>query len=181
MCPVTNCIATFESNIGLDAHIAVNQCNVSNENRQIRNDIARAHVTNILRSTSVQSRAETRTVIQHQATFSPNLLLSTHYASSSSTGWPIRTLKLSNPMSLKVKNFLEQAWQESINTNSRIAIEYIQEQIRSMRDKNGINLFQTHEYPTKNQIKYRLRKLNEEYGVTVKQQLTEEIIDDNTE
>ena len=65
-------------------------------------------------------------------------------------------------MSEKVKNFLDQVWQESIKTNSRIAPEHIQEQIRSMRDKNGIKLFQTHEYPTKNQIKYRLQKLNEE-------------------
>ena len=84
-------------------------------------------------------------------------------------------------MRKKLKNFLEQVWQESIKTNSRIAPEHIQEQIRSMRDKNEIKLFQTHEYLTKNQIKYRFRKQNEEYRVTVKQELVEEIIDNNTE
>jgi hypothetical protein len=44
-----------------------------------------------------------------------------------------------------------------------------------------MKFFQMHEYRTKNHIKYRFRKLNEKYRVTVKQQLITEIIDDNTQ
>ena len=84
-------------------------------------------------------------------------------------------------MGEKVKDFIEQIWRDSVKANLRITPENIQEQIRSKRATSGIKFFQTHEYPTKNQIKYRFRKLNEKYGVTIKQQLITEIIDDNTE
>jgi hypothetical protein len=84
-------------------------------------------------------------------------------------------------MGENVKNFIEQIWHDSIKANSRITSENIHEQLRSRRHSNGIKLFQRHEYPTKNQIKYRLRKLYEKYGVTIKQQLITEIIDGNTE
>ena len=84
-------------------------------------------------------------------------------------------------MSEKVKNFVEQLWQEAIKTNSKIKPENIQENIRSQRDNNGAKLFQTHEHPTKSQLQYRLRKLNDEYGITVKQQLIEDILEDNIE
>jgi hypothetical protein len=55
------------------------------------------------------------------------------------------------------------------------------EQIRTKRDINGLKYFATNEYPTKNQIKYRLRKLNESNGLDARQQLIAELIDSNIE
>lgn len=163
----------------MDTHIAANQHQIPIETRRTTNDIARTHLTDILRSTSTQSRAEARMILQHQDTASYDLSLSAHYEPFSSPGWAIRTRKLSNPMSEKVKDFIEQVWRDSIKANLRVTPETIQEQIRSKRATSGIKFFQTHEYPTKNQIKYRFRKLNEASGVTVKQQLITEIIDGN--
>lgn len=165
----------------MDTHIAANQHQIPIETRRTANDIARNHLTDILRSTSTQSRAEARTILQHQDTTSYDLSLSAHYEPFSSPGWAIRTRKLGNPMGEKVKDFIEQIWRDSVKANLRITPENIQEQIRSKRATSGIKFFQTHEYPTKNQIKYRFRKLNEASGVTVKQQLIVEIINDNIE
>jgi hypothetical protein len=176
---VTGCTATFESNIDLDTHIAANQHDILNEIPRTANDIARVHLTDILRTTTTQSRVEASTILQHQ--HAGDLSLSAHYESFSSPGWALRTRKLGNPMGEEVKNFVEQMWHESIKTKSRITPEHILEQIRSKRDNNGAKFFQTHQYPTKNQIKYRFRKLNNQYGVTVKDQLITEIIDDNIE
>ena len=54
--------------------------------------------------------------------------------------------------------------------------------MRSKRDKNtGDKLFQPHEYPTINQIKYRFRKLGAKYEITNKQQLIDELIEENKE
>ena len=165
----------------MDTHIAANQHQVPFETRRTANDIARTHLTDILRSTSTQSRTEARMILQHQDTASYDLSLSSHYEPFSSPGWAIRTRKLRNPMGEKVKDFIEQIWRDSVKANLRITPENIQEQIRSKRATNGIKFFQTHEYPIKNQIKYHFRKLNEASGVTVKQQLITEIIDDNIE
>ena len=82
-------------------------------------------------------------------------------------------------MSKTVNNFNEQGWLDSIKINSRIIPENIQQHIRTKRDQNGQKFFQIDKYPTKNQIKYQFRKLNQKYDVTMKQQLIVEIIDEN--
>ena len=106
--PVTGCIATFESTIELDIHIAANQHDIPNEHPRTANDIARAHLTDILILTSMRSSTETRAIIQQQDVSSSDLSLSAHYTYFSSSGWALRTRKLGNPMSKKVKDFLEQ-------------------------------------------------------------------------
>ena len=179
--PVTGCTATFGSSIELDVHIAANKHDILNEYSRTANDIARAHLTNILRSTSMRSSTETRAIVQQQDISSSDLSLSARYKYFSSSGWALRTHKLGNPMSKKVKNFLEQLWHDSIKTNTRIIPEKIQKLIDRKKDNNGIKFFQTHEYPTKNQIKYCLRKLNDKYGVAIQQQLVAEIIHDNVQ
>jgi hypothetical protein len=70
-------------------------------------------------------------ILQHQNTASYDLSLSAHYEPFSSPGWAIRTRKLSNPMSEKVKDFIEQVWRDSVKANLRVTPETIQEQIRS--------------------------------------------------
>ena len=181
ICPVTGCTTTFESSIELDVHIAANQHDIPNEHPRTANDIARAHLTDILRSTSMRSSTQTRAIIQQQDISSSDLSISAHYKYFSSSGWALRTRKLGNPISKKVKNFLEQLWHDSIKTNTLITPENIQELICRKKDNNGIKFFQTHEYPTKNQIRYCLRKLNDKYDVTIQQQLIAEIIDDNVQ
>ena len=144
ICRVTGCTATFESSIELDVHIAANQPDILNEHPRTANDITRAHLTDILRSTSMRSSTETRAIVQQQDISSSDLSLSVHYKYFSSSGWALRTRKLRNPMSEKVKNFLEQLWHDSIKTNIRIPPENIQELIRRKKDNNGIKFFQTH-------------------------------------
>jgi hypothetical protein len=179
MCSVSGCTATFESSIELDAHIAANQHSIPQETPRTANDTARFHLTEVLRTTSTQSHRETRTILQHQNISSHDLSQSAHYECFLSSGWALRTRQLGNPMGEKVKNFIEQIWRDSLSANSRVTPEKVQEQIRTQRDSGGVKLFETHEYPTKNQIKYRFRKLHEKYGVTAKQQLIAEIIDEN--
>ena len=181
ICPVTGCTATIESSIELDVHIAANQHDIPNKHPRTANDIARVQVNNILRLTSMQSSADTRAIIQQQDISSSDLSLSAHYKCFSSSGCARRTRKFGNPMSEKVKDFLEQLWHDSIKTNTRITPENIQKLIQRKKDNNRIKFFQKHEYPTKNQIKYYLHKLNDKYGVTIQQQLIAEIIDDNVQ
>ena len=150
MCSVNDCPVALESNIEFDAYIAANQHNVLNKNHQTASDIALSHLTNILRSTSVQSRAGVRTFTQRQATFSPDLSLSIHYESFLSPSWTLRKRKFSNSMS----EFLEQVWHESTKTSSRIASEHIQEQIWSMRNK------QWNQAVPRTRISFKKTKLN---------------------
>ena len=54
--------------------------------------------------------------------------------------------------------------------------------MRYQRDgSNGKKLFQPHEYANINQIKYRFRKLATKYEVTAKQELIDELMEENTD
>ena len=108
ICPVTGCTSTFKSSIELDVRIAANQHDIPNEHPGTVNGIARAHLTDILRSTSMRSSTETRAIIQQQDISSSDLSLSAHYKYFLSSDWALRTRQLGNPMSEKVKDFLEQ-------------------------------------------------------------------------
>ncbi|CAF4327169.1 unnamed protein product, partial [Rotaria magnacalcarata] len=107
-CPVTGCTATFESNIELRAHIAANLHVIVDDVPRTTNDIARIHLTEILRSTSTRSRSEAEAILQHQNTTMHDVSGSFHYRFFSVCGWALRTRKLGKPMSDKVKNFIEQ-------------------------------------------------------------------------
>ena len=93
-----------------------------------------------------------------------DLTKSGHYESFSSAGWALRTRKHTNPISDKVKNFIEKLWVDSQEARSKLTTEQIQQQIRAKRDSNGVKHFQTNKYPTLNQIKYRFRKLGQKHG-----------------
>jgi hypothetical protein len=54
------------------------------------------------------------------------------------------------------------------SSRSKLTAQQIQQHIRTKRDTNGDKLFQTHEYATLNQIKYRCRKIDQKYGITAK-------------
>ncbi|CAF4064817.1 unnamed protein product [Rotaria magnacalcarata] len=107
-CPVTGCTATFESNIELSAHISANQHVIVDDVPRTTNDIARIHLTEILRSTSTRSRSEAEAILQHQNATIHDVSGSFHHRFFSVCGWALRTRKLGKPMSDKVKNFIEQ-------------------------------------------------------------------------
>ncbi|CAF4152320.1 unnamed protein product, partial [Rotaria magnacalcarata] len=99
---------TFESNIELSAHISANQHLIVDDVPRTTNDIARIHLTEILRSTSTRSRSEPEAILQHQNATMHDVSGSFHYRFFSVCGWALRTRKLGKPMSDKVKNFIEQ-------------------------------------------------------------------------
>ena len=181
LCPVSGCTATFESDADLESHIAANLHDVQENKRRTANDIARLHLTELIRATSIDTREHTKFIINTQNTTHVDLAKSEHYEKFSSPGWALRTRKHTNPMSDKVKNFLEKVWLDSQESRSKLNIQQVLQQIRTKRDMNGEKLFQPHEYPTVNQIKYRTRKISKKHGVTAQQELMAEIIELNTE
>ena len=148
---------TFETNKEFDTHIAANLHIVPEDVPRTINDTAKIHLTELLRSTSLQSNTEAQAILQHQSADAYDISASFYYKFVSHYGWAVRTRKLGKPMNDKVKDFIQQLWLDSIRNDTRITPENIQQQIRTQRDSNGSKIFQTTDYPTKNQIKYQFR------------------------
>ncbi|CAF3022156.1 unnamed protein product [Rotaria sp. Silwood2] len=85
-CPVTGCTATFKSNIELDVHIATDLHTFADDETRTTNDIARIHLTKILRSTSTRSRSQSEAILQHQNTTAYDPSTSFHYRFLSTCG-----------------------------------------------------------------------------------------------
>ena len=180
-CPVSSCTATFKLSTELDSHIAAGLHRTAQNEGRTANDTARLHLTQILQTTSVEAQEQTMSIYQNQHNSSVDLTKSNFYQRFSSLGWALRTRKHSNPMSDKVKKFIENVWLESQENHSKLTVEQIQQQIRTKRDDNGEKLFRSEEYPTVNQVKYRCRKTGEKYGINAKQQLIDELVESNIE
>ncbi|CAF2059693.1 unnamed protein product [Rotaria magnacalcarata] len=181
LCPVSDCTASFESNADLESHIAANLHNVPDKQRRTANDIARLHLTELIRTTAIDSQQQVTSIFHSQDMLHIDLTKSVHYEKFSSVGWGLRSRKHRNPMSENVKNFMEKLWIDSRKSHSKLTPQQIQQQIRTKRDDNGEKLFQTNEYPTLSQIKYRSRKIAQKHDVTPKQELIAEIMEMNTE
>ena len=180
-CPVSGCTATFELSTELDSHIAADLHTTAQNEARTANDTARLHLTEILQTTSVNAQEQTMIILQNQYNSSVDLTRSNFYQRFSSVGWALRTRKHNNPMSDKVKKFIENVWLQSQENHSKLTVEQIQQQIRTQRDNNGEKLFRREEYPTVNQVKYRCRKTGEKYGINAKQQLIDELVESNIE
>lgn len=180
-CPASGCTATFELSTELDSHIAANLHIKAQNEARTANDTARLHLTQILQTTSMDAQKKTMTILQNQHISSVDLAMSKFYQRFSSLGWALRTRKHNNPMSDKVKKFIENLWLQSQENHSKLTVEQIQQQIRTKRDVNGEKLFRPEEYPTVNQVKYRCRKTGEKYGINAKQQLIDELVESNIE
>ena len=96
-------------------------------------------------------------------------------------GGGLRTRKHTNPMSENANSFIEKLWLDSRKLHLKLTPQQIQQQIRAKRDDNGEKFFQTNEYPTLSQVKYRSRKIAQKYEVTCKNELIAELIKMNTE
>lgn len=180
MCPVAGCTSTFECEADLDAHIAANLHKIPPERPQTTNDIARNHLVETLRSTNVQLQHDHNTMRTTQATSDVDLSTSLHYEQFSSPGWALRTRRITNPIHDDVKSFIEQIWTESKKARTKLTPERIHIEIRSKRDPNtDEKRFQPNQYPTVNQIRYQIRKLAKEHGVTVQDELIHELMEDN--
>ena len=145
-------MAAFESDADLDSHIAANLHDVPQNKRRTANDIARLHLTELIRTASIDTRENIKFIINTQNTTHIDLTKSEHYEKFSSLGWGLRTRKHTNPMSEKVKDYIEKLWLDSQDSRAKLNIQQIQQQIRWKRDGKGEKLFQPEEYPTLNQI-----------------------------
>ena len=182
MCPVNGCTSIFEFSEDLDIHIAANLHKVLPPIPRTANDIVRHHLVDAVRSTNVQSDQDMNGIRKRQSTSSIDMSNSSYYHHFTSAGCALQTRKHTNPMSEKAKSFIEDMWVESQKKRSKITPELVQPQIPSQRDgSNDKKLFQCHEYATINQIKYRFRKLAAKYEVAAKQELIDELMQENTD
>ena len=116
---------TFETNNELDAHIAAGLHIIPEDIPRTTNYIAKIHLTELLRSTSLQSNTEAQAILQHESADGYDISASFYYKFVSHYGWTQRTRKLGKPMSDKVKDFIEQLWLDSIRNDTRITPENI--------------------------------------------------------
>ena len=135
------------------------------------------HLTEVIRTTNTDFQQHATSIFNSQDISDVDFTKSTHYERLSSAGWGLRTRKHTNPMSENVKNFIEKLWLDARKSHSKLTPQ----QIRTKRDENGEKLFQTNEYPTLSQIKYRSRKIAQKHGVTFKNELITELIEMNIE
>ena len=149
--------------------------------RRTSNDIARLHLTELIRTTHIDAQQPATSIFHSQDMSEIDLTKSAHYENFSSVGWGLRTRKHTKSTTDNVKNFIEKLWLDSQESHSKLTVQQIQQQIRTKRDQNGEKVFQTHEYPTLSQIKYRSRKIAQKHGVTPKHELMSELMEINTE
>ena len=84
---MTDCMASFVSNCDLDLHIAANLHNVPDKQRLTANDVARMHLTELIRTINTDSRQQATSIFNSQDTSHVDLKKSTHYERFSSVGW----------------------------------------------------------------------------------------------
>ena len=173
LCPVTDCMASFGSYSDLNPHIVANLHNIPDKQRLTVNDVARMHLTEVIRTTNIDSQQRAISIFNSQDISHVDLTKSTHYERFSSARWGLRTRKHTSPMNENVKNFFEKLWLDSQKSYSKLTRQQIQQQIRTKRDGNEEKLFQTNEYPMLSQAKYRSRKIAQKHGVISKNELIE--------
>ena len=127
--------------------------------RRTSNDIARLHLTELIRRTHSDPQQPATSIFHSEDMSQIDFTKSAHYENFSLVGWDLWIRKHTNPMTDNVKSFIEKLWLDSQESYSKLTGQQIQQQIRTKRDQNGEKVFQTHEYPTLNQIKYRSRKI----------------------
>ena len=70
-------------------------------------------------------------ILDNQSPFNDELFNCINYQKFSIIGWGLPTRKHSNPMSDKIKNFIEKLWLDPQEAHSRLRPEEVQRQIRT--------------------------------------------------
>ena len=175
ICPIAGCQSSFESTEELDAHIASNIHSIVEDDHRSSNDIARIHLIEAVRATTISTQHQTAKVFQQQLDENTSLDRSPNYKYFSHAGWALRQRKHTNPLTKKIRDFIETKWLESQEHKSKLSPETIHHEIRTLRTNTGSKIFQPEEYPTLNQVKYQCRKLAKKYDIHTKQKLIEEL------
>ncbi len=84
-------------------------------------------------------------------------------------------------MNTNVKNLIDEFWLDSRKAGHRLTAQHIQQHIRMKTNTDGTRVFKSDEYPTLNQIRYRMRKVSQKYGITPQQELIDELTEINVE
>ena len=132
MCPVTGCTITFESEDDLNTRIAATLYKILPLNPRTANDIAGYHLINTLQSTTIESLQDPNIIRKKQSSSSLDISTSVYYQHSMSIGWAFQTLKHTNSMSEKVKQFIEDVWIESQTVRSKLTPQLAQQQMHSL-------------------------------------------------
>ena len=106
-------MAAFESSTDLESHIAANLHDVQRNQRRTSNDIARLHLTELIRTTNIDAQQPATSIFHSQDMSQVDLTKSAHYENFSSVGWGLRTRKHTNPMTDNVRNIIEKLWLDS--------------------------------------------------------------------
>ena len=101
--------------------------------RRTSNDIARLHLTELIRTTHIDAQQSATSIFHSQDMSQVDLTKSAHYENFSSVGWGLRTRKHTNPMTDNVKNFIEKLWLDSQESHSKLTAQQIQQQICTKR------------------------------------------------
>ncbi|CAF3298713.1 unnamed protein product [Rotaria socialis] len=181
ICPVAGCQSSFESTEDLGLHIAANIHNIFEEEHQTSNDIVRLHLIETVRSTITSTISQTTKLFEDQLTQHTSFNQSPSCRYFSYAVWALRKRKHNNPLTKKVKDYIEKRWIESQDNNTKASVGQIQNEIRTLRSNTGSNMCETCEYPTLNQVKYQCRTLTKKYELHTRQQLIEELAEDGIE
>ena len=95
--------------------------------RRIANDIARLHLTELIRTAHTNAQQPATSIFHSQYMSQVDLTKSAHYEHFSSVGWGLRTSKHTNPMTDNVKNFIEKLWLDSQESHSKLTAQQIQQ------------------------------------------------------
>ena len=85
-CFVSGCTATFETSEELELHIAANLHNIEPNTQRATNDIARGYLTEIIRTTKIDTQERTKDTIQSQNVLHADFSKSAYYKSFTSVG-----------------------------------------------------------------------------------------------
>jgi len=132
-CPVSGCTVTFESSTKLESHIAADVHDIQQTERRTTNDVARIHLTEIIRTTTISVQEQTQTMLQGQTVPHVDLTQSAWYQSFSSAGRALHILKHTNPMYNNVKNFIDKVRLDFQEAGSKLTAQQMQQQIRTKK------------------------------------------------
>ena len=177
ICSVSGSRSTFELTEDLDAYVATNIHSTIEDDHRSANDIARIQLIESDLSTTSSIQHQTEKTYQQQDVYT-DFNASPNYKCFSNPGWALRQRKHNKPMIQKVKDSIKTKRLEFRANKSKVPAESIHLEIRILRTNSGSKMFESYEYPTLKQVRYQCRRLATKYEIHTKQQLVEELVQD---